>query len=190
MHWRRVVMALLVGGLAAAWWFLLRWHQQNKTRGVQQQGEGQIPLIVRHNGPELELRWNTEAPEIRNASDGKLTIRDGTHESRLNLDEAELRSGAAYYWPEGNRVGFKLEVAEGVWGSLETPAWEMQHDEPLPVPPDAGHDAKRHRVMAAGKKKTAGHADRGDGASKTAHAKHGKHSAEKIPSYWKMPADQ
>ncbi len=197
MRWRSVVVALILGGLAAAWWFLLQWHQENKLREVPQQGEGQIPLMVRHDGPELELRWNTQVSDVENANDGTLTITDGKHESKLDLDQAELRSGAAYYWPQADHVRFKLETNDGAWGSLQVPAWEVQAEEPAHEPAHERHaqeheGGKEGHRPAAGKKKPLQRAGRAPdpGVSKTVRAKHAKHTGAKIPPEWKMPVDQ
>ncbi len=193
MRWRWVVVALILGGLAAGWWFLLQWHQENKLHEVQQQGQGEIPLMVRHDGPELELRWNTQVSDVQNANDATLTITDGKHKSRLDLDQAELRSGAAYYWPQGDHVDFKLETDDGAWGRLEVPAWEVQAEEPAHEHHAQEHEGtkERHRP-AAGKKKPLERAGRAadPGMSKTVRAKHAKHAGAKIPSEWKMPVDQ
>jgi hypothetical protein len=193
MRWRWVMVALLVGGSAAVWWILLQRHQKNKLQEVPQQGEGQIPLMVRHDGPELELCWNTQVSDIENAGDGTLTITDGKLKSKLYLDQAELRSGIAYYWPQAGHVSFKLETGGGAWGRLEVPAWEVQGEEPAHERHTKEHDGgkERHR-LAAGKKKPVEQAERAadPGVSKTVRAKHAKPPGAKIPSEWKMPADQ
>jgi len=178
MRWRWVVVAMIVGGLAAAWWFLLHWHQSGKPAEAPEQSEGQIPLMVRHNGSQLELRWSTDDQEIESANDGDLTITDGKYQSKLKLDQAELRSGAAYYWPRADRVSFKLETDEGAWGSVEVPAWEVQTDEPVQVDPDAKRDGQQHRATPPAGKKVA----------KTVRAKRGKHGST-IPQSWKTPAE-
>ena len=182
--------ALMVGGLAAGGWFLLQRRQENKLREVPQQGIGQIPLMVRHDGSELELRWNTLVANVENAGGATLTITDGKHHSKLHLDPAELRSGTAYYWPQADHVGFKLETDDGAWGSLRVPAWEVQAEEPEPPAPVREHEDEkpRHRLVAAGKKQAGRAKDPKTG--KTVHATRAKHAGTKIPSEWKMPVGQ
>lgn len=182
--------ALMVGGLAAGGWFLLERRQAYKLIEVPQQGIGQIPLMVRHDGPKLELRWNTLVSDIANAGGATLTITDGKHHSKLDLDPTELRSGTAYYWPQADHVGFKLETDDGAWGSLQVPAWEVQTEEPEhPAPAREHEDEKpRHRLVAGGKKQSGRAKD--PKAAKTVHATRAKHSGEKIPPEWKMPVGQ
>ena len=82
---------------------------------------GNIRLIVQHDQGALRLRWSPKAPAIRDAERGTLTITDGAHQSKLELDGRELRAGLASYWPEGSQVSFRLETNSGASGAIDAP---------------------------------------------------------------------
>jgi hypothetical protein len=67
-------------------------------------------LRVDPDGRALHLSWNRKSETIRNATNAKLYIEDGTHHSQLDLDPRKLSVGTLSYWPETELVKFRLEV--------------------------------------------------------------------------------
>lgn len=125
MRWQSLIAALGLGMLGGAGWVWWDGHGRQAapvSAAAPDHRAGDIPLTVQHEGRMLKLQWNPATAEIRNAAHGTLTITDGEHHSTLNLDGPELRAGLASYWPEGSRVGFRLDTAEGASGSVEVPA--------------------------------------------------------------------
>jgi hypothetical protein len=92
----------------------------------------QVRLMVEHRSDGLRLRWNPEAPEIRRAAYGVISIDDGGHHSRLPLDAAQLRTGTAAYRPQERQVTFRLELGGGPAGEIRV--WA----DPRPSPFGAG----------------------------------------------------
>ena len=119
-----VVVALGLGMVGGAGFMAWQQRQQIRTwvgaTAVHPSG-ATIPLIVEHNRGVLRLRWSPNGDGIRNAGHGTLTITEGKHRSRLELDARELGTGLASYWPEGSRVGFRLETDSGASGFIEAP---------------------------------------------------------------------
>lgn len=113
---------------------------------------GEIPLMVQQDRGALRLRWSPKVAGIRDAARGTLTITDGSHQSRLDLDSRELRGGLASYWPDGERVGFHLETDTGGNGFIEAPV----EDRPAKAvsrpaeeaPAESPKPAKRHAQAA------------------------------------------
>lgn len=125
MRWLSVVAALGLGMLGGAGWVL--WDQHQEARAIAAPAavpasSSEIPLKVLRDGQALRLRWSGRAQAIQTASRGTLIITDGTHQSTLQLDGRELRSGLASYWPDSDRVKFRLETDTGAAGSIETAA--------------------------------------------------------------------
>jgi len=115
----------MVGG--AGW---MAWNQRDEIRTmvlarVVHPPDGEIPLMVQHDRGALRLRWSPKVPGVKDAARGTLTIIDGTHQSRLDLDGPELHGGLASYWPDGDRVGFHLETDTGGNGFIEAPVEDM-----------------------------------------------------------------
>jgi hypothetical protein len=92
---------------------------------------GDIGLTVQHDGAALRLRWNPRRAGIQDAATGTLTITDGGHESTLHLDGPELRAGLASYWPDGDRVRFRLDTDTGASGAIDVP---VESGRPQPAP--------------------------------------------------------
>jgi hypothetical protein len=124
MRWQNVLVALGLGMIGGAGWAL--WDQSRQQASaasipVQRQAEvskGAIPLVVQQDHNALRLRWSPKIAGIRDAQHGKLIITDGDHSSTLSLDARELQSGLASYWPDGDRVSFRLETDDGAAGSI------------------------------------------------------------------------
>jgi hypothetical protein len=157
MRWQTVVAALGLGMMGGAGWMFWDLHR-SQADGMTPHFEvssGDIPLMVQHDRGALRLRWSPKAEGIRDAQHGSLTISDGTHRSKLELDGPELRAGMASYWPEGSRVGFRLETDSGASGSIEAPAGlapkaVQKEAEPVkkPVEPKATSTAKSPPPLA------------------------------------------
>lgn len=67
-------------------------------------------LRVELDGRSLHLSWNRNSETIRDATNAKLYIEDGSHNSQLDLDQRTLSVGKFSYWPETQVVKFRLEV--------------------------------------------------------------------------------
>jgi len=88
-------------------------------------------LYVDREGAAMRLHWNPESYDVRAANRGAIVIHDGKRQSRLELTPAELRAGAASYWPESTEVSFRLELDGGHAGDVRASA---QLDEKRPSP--------------------------------------------------------
>jgi hypothetical protein len=94
-----------------------------------------VRLLVERDAGVLRLRWNPDAPDIRAASRGVLTINDDGRESQLSLEEPELLGGMATYRPQGQEVRFRLELAGGASGEIRVAAERRPSPfEPAPKP--------------------------------------------------------
>jgi hypothetical protein len=125
MRWATVVAALALGVIGGVGWVL--WERPPAgDRFVGSAGslpaDGAIPLMVQQDQGAMRLRWSPNAIGVKDAAHGTLTITDGIHHSRLDLDDRELRAGLASYWPDGSRVAFRLETDLGASGYIEAPA--------------------------------------------------------------------
>ncbi len=58
----------------------------------------------------LEVHWNHQQPDLRQATSALLIIRDGKEERRLMLTVPELRFGSVAYQRRTNQVEFRLSV--------------------------------------------------------------------------------
>jgi hypothetical protein len=124
MRWATVIAALALGVIGGVGWVL--WERPPAgDRFVGSAGsvpaDGAIPLMVQQDQGAMRLRWSPNGTGVRDAAHGTLTITDGIHQSRLDLDDKELRAGLASYWPDGSRVGFRLETDSGASGYIEAP---------------------------------------------------------------------
>jgi hypothetical protein len=124
MGWRSVIAALALGAIGGMGWVI--WQRPPQARpsmgtSGSAPAEGNIPLMVQQDRGAMRLRWSPDGPGVREATHGTLTITDGVHQSRLDLDGRELRAGLASYWPDGSRVGFRLETDSGASGYIEAP---------------------------------------------------------------------
>jgi hypothetical protein len=135
--------------LAAALWIVLgrRERAASVSAMPSRPASERVSLYVQHDGPELRLHWNADSDAVRRAGSGALLITDGPRQSRLDLSPAELRAGAASYWPEAQGVEFKLELDGAVAGELQAPALAVRQapEEPRPSPFDAAPKRKAKR---------------------------------------------
>ncbi len=102
----------LVAGLALA--ALLQLHSPNasriRTASPPEPPVAPVSLSVERDGRALHLFWNRDSHAVRNATRATLSIQDGSHNSRLDLEPKELRVGTVSYWPETQDVQFRLDV--------------------------------------------------------------------------------
>ena len=70
-----------------------------------------LALGVQREGRALHLFWDVNSPVIRGSNHVTLHIIDGTHNTQLALNYMELSAGRLVYWPETDRVTFRLEGA-------------------------------------------------------------------------------
>lgn len=94
--------------------------------------------VARGPGGRLNLSWNSNALQIRQAQTARLTISDGPLSREWNLDKLQLRSGKITYFPTGGDVQFRLEMyldsrrssAESV--RVLSPGVKTSREEPSP----------------------------------------------------------
>jgi hypothetical protein len=135
MRARWAIVAAGLGIAASAGWMAVHQRSHPGPPAVQPpHRDDRVGLMVRHAGPALYLYWNPRQAQIAAAQHGILTITDGTHRSRLDLDPGELRAGLASYWPESTHVNFRLETDSGASGSVDVPV----EAPPEPAPPLPG----------------------------------------------------
>jgi hypothetical protein len=167
MRWRMVVAALGLGMIAGAAWMV--WDQRLESHpfwraAATPPSAENIPLMVQHGRGVLRLRWSTTGRGIRDAAHGTLTITDGAHQSRLELDARELGTGLASYWPDGSHVGFRLETDSGASGYIEAPVEDRPEKPVVGTKPDAEPEAEPDQTAAPPKR-------RPKPAAATSHAK-------------------
>jgi hypothetical protein len=154
------------------------WQQREQIRTFVGQtaagappAEGTIPLIVQQDQGVMRLRWSSHVAAIRDAARGTLTIIDGAHRSRFDLDGRELRAGFASYWPDGSRVGFRLETDSGASGYIEAPVVDAK---PAKASAEPEAEPSRSPAPARRRPKPAASPSRGkpidDGLEWTEHA--------------------
>jgi hypothetical protein len=115
MQWLLAGIGLLLG-LAAAW---LTFHVRTPVPTAPPRSTAApTALYVQHEGRALRLHWD---PRV-SANSGVIRIHDAGHDTRLELNAQELRSGVATYWPESNQVTFQLELDGGPVAAITTPA--------------------------------------------------------------------
>lgn len=113
---------------------------------VEKASADHVSLSVRRDGPSIQLLWDRNAPLVREASKGVLYIRDGGHDSQLNLDARELGSGLVSYWPDTKDVTFRLEVFAAGRNSDDT--IRVVGGEPIPQTPEAPPAGRTPAVAA------------------------------------------
>jgi hypothetical protein len=79
-----------------------------------------IGLRADAEGERLRVQWNRASRQIRNADHAVLFIEDGTVETKLDLTGRQLDSASVLYWPESERVTFRLEVYRGAQSSSDS----------------------------------------------------------------------
>jgi hypothetical protein len=152
MRWGTAVAAIGLGTVFGSGWMIWEQRRENTEAAARTARSAEtIPLMVQQDQGAMRLRWSAKVAGVRDASHGTLTITDGSHQSRLELDGRELRGGLASFWPDGPRVAFRLETDSGASGSIEAPL----NTEPPPVPEakatetDISPAPERHRPKPA-----------------------------------------
>ena len=69
-----------------------------------------LSLSAVKNGETLEIRWDRNSQAARNATRGLLTIKDGSYNKSIDLDQAQLGVGKVIYRRLSDAVHFRLEV--------------------------------------------------------------------------------
>ena len=76
----------------------------------------------------MRVQWDRSSRPIRNADRAVLFIEDGTAKSQLDLTGRQLDGSSVKYWPESERVAFRLEVYRGGLSSSESTDFGMPQD--------------------------------------------------------------
>jgi hypothetical protein len=130
LAWRipRWVLPAALGGLlamAVADAVLMRRH----TVSVRPQAIPEhIGLHADAEGEGLRVQWDRASRPIRNADRAVLFIEDGTVKSQLDLTGRQLGSSSVMYWPQSERVAFRLEVYRGSQSSSDSAAFGPPQD--------------------------------------------------------------
>ena len=96
---------------------LLRRHPVSvRPRAIPEQ----IGLHAGAEGEGLRVQWDRDSRPIRNADHAILFIEDGALKSQLDLTGRQLDSSSIMYWPESERVTFRLEVYRGSQNSSDS----------------------------------------------------------------------
>ncbi|MDP8982507.1 MAG: hypothetical protein M3O35_18170 [Acidobacteriota bacterium] len=86
-----------------------------------------LVLNADKSGDNLHIKWDRQAPAIRTAQKGILSIEDGAFSKTVDLDASQLQTGSVVYHHNSNRVRFRLEVFPRDRNSLsETHEWSGQ----------------------------------------------------------------
>jgi hypothetical protein len=85
----------------------------------------QIGLHADADGEGLRVQWNRGSRAIRNADRAILYIEDGALQSQLDLSGRQLDTSSVRYWPESERVKFRLEVYRGTQSRSDSTAFGL-----------------------------------------------------------------
>ena len=89
----------------------------------------EIGLYANAEGGGVRVEWERASRPVRNADHAVLYIEDGTRQSHVDLTGRQLDGSSVMYWPESERVTFRLEVFRGAHRSSDSAAFD--------VPPEA-----------------------------------------------------
>jgi hypothetical protein len=70
-----------------------------------------VALAVTRDGDNLSVHWDRQAPAIRAATQGVLTIGDGKSSRLVNLSSDQLQTGSVVYPHKDGEVKFRLELS-------------------------------------------------------------------------------
>jgi hypothetical protein len=73
----------------------------------------QIGLHADAEGGGVRVQWDRASRPVRNADHAVLYIEDGAVQSHVDLTGRQLDGSTVMYWPESERVAFRLEVFRG-----------------------------------------------------------------------------
>jgi outer membrane biosynthesis protein TonB len=93
-----------------------------------------LGLKVENSAGQLLLSWNRNAPLVAGATRGTLTINDGDHSERVDLDLATLHNGSVVYSAISNDVSFVLEVQDQKTGKSQSEQVRRLAGFPRPSP--------------------------------------------------------
>lgn len=83
-----------------------------------------VGLAAENSGDDVHVKWDRQAPAIRAAQRGVLTIEDGHYSKTLDLDSSQLQNGSVVYRRSSNSVHFRLQLFTGSRDTLtETVEW-------------------------------------------------------------------
>jgi len=83
-----------------------------------------VGLAAENSGDDVHVKWDRQAPAIRAAQRGVLTIEDGHYSKTLDLDSSQLQNGSVVYRRSSNSVHFRLQLFTGPRNTLiETVEW-------------------------------------------------------------------
>ena len=128
-------------------WRIPRWALPAALGGVLAFGAADLALMQRrpisvrpraipetiglHADPEgegLRVQWDRGSRPVRGADHATLFIEDGATQSQLDLTGRQLDGSTVMYWPESERVTFRLEVYRGRLRSSDSTAFGMPQD--------------------------------------------------------------
>lgn len=85
-----------------------------------------IGMSAERSGDDVHVKWDRQAPAIRAAQRGVLTIEDGRYSKTLALDASQLQNGSVVYRRYSNSVRFRLQLFSGPRDALtETVEWSQ-----------------------------------------------------------------
>ena len=130
LNWRipRWVLPAALGGvlaMAGADAVLMRRHKVSIRPAAIREGIGLHADAV---GEGLRVQWDSGSRPIRNADRAILFIEDGTAKSQLDLTSRQLDSASVMYWPQSERVTFRLEVHRGSLSSSDSASFDLPQD--------------------------------------------------------------
>ena len=88
----------------------------------------EIGLHADAEGEGLRVQWDRGSRPVRNADRAVLFLEDGTVKSQLDLTGRQLDSSSVMYWPQSERVTFRLEIYRGTQSSSGTAAYDWPQD--------------------------------------------------------------
>jgi hypothetical protein len=111
-----------VVAIAGADAFLMRRHPISiPPRAIAEK----IGLRADSEGRTLRVQWDRASRPIRDADRAVLYIEDGSLRSRVDLTGRQLDRSTVLYWPETDRVSFRLEVYHGNLSSSDSAACSL-----------------------------------------------------------------
>jgi hypothetical protein len=83
-----------------------------------------VGMSTEKNGDDIHVKWDRQAPAIRAAQRGVLTIEDGRYSKTLELDPSQLQNGSVVYRRSSKAVRFRLQLFSGLRDTqTETIEW-------------------------------------------------------------------
>ena len=90
--------------------YLMRRHTIKPHPRAQAEGIG---LHAETDGDALRVQWNRHSRPIVNADHAVLYIGDGDKQRHVTLSGPQLDTSSVRYWPESERISFRMEVFRG-----------------------------------------------------------------------------